>query len=90
MPRYSRPPLTLEEMWRPGPPVRVRDLMHITGWSRPTILKSVDAGELVPIRRTFGRLAQYFFERHQVRAWLERAGFDVMFHGEQAGKTVRT
>lgn len=75
MPRYSRPPLTLEDLWQSGYPVKVRDLMHATGWSRPNIIAAVDAGELRPIRMTHSQRACYYFERVEVQAWLSRCGF---------------
>lgn len=86
MPRYRRPPLGLEDIWQSGPPVRVRDLMAVTGWSRPTILASVECGDLIPVRRMMQPFAQYFFERSAVREWLLQSGFVA---GESAETAVK-
>lgn len=70
MPRYRTPPVTLEELAQPGPFVRVRDIMAITGWNRATVLACIDTGELTVVRRTVGHKACYFFTRENVLEWL--------------------
>lgn len=75
MPRYSRPPLSASELWQPGPPVRMRDVVSITGWSKPTILRAIESGELLVLRPRAVPGSPIFFQREHVCDWLTRCGW---------------
>lgn len=74
MTRYVRRPLTLAELWQDGPPCRVRDLMHITGWSRDSIIASIESGDLQVLRRN--DRAVYTITRAKARQWLVKVGVE--------------
>lgn len=65
---------TYAELHEPGPPVRVSDLMLITGWCRDTIIASIEAGDLRVIRRNYR--AAYSIPRQSAISWLRQVGFD--------------
>ena len=71
-PRYRKPPLTLEDIFQPGPPVRVRDLMAITGYSRQIVISAIEAGELAASRRREGLNYCYLIDRASARQWLDK------------------
>lgn len=73
--RSSRHRLTEHDLGIDGPPVRLSDLMAITGWSRDTLIRAADSGHLPAIRLTHLPKAPYYFHRHEVRAWLVRIGW---------------
>lgn len=75
MPRYTTPPLTEQALWSEGPPIRLRDVVAITGWSGDTIIRAVDAGTLQSIRLTHRPKAPYYFARHELRRWLASVGW---------------
>jgi hypothetical protein len=73
MPRYRHPPLTLAEIQQPGPPVRIRDLVAITGLRHDAIYEDIAAGRLIGRRRMgFGH---YYLHREDARVWLRAMGF---------------
>jgi hypothetical protein len=65
--------LTLEDLWRDGPAIRVSDLVAITSLSADTIRTDIASGELVACRRSSA--APFLIERTHARAWLWRMGF---------------
>lgn len=73
MPRYRRPPATLADVWRDGPPVRVRDLIAITGLSPDTIRQDIVCGHLIASKRAGS--SPYLVARDDARAWLTQMGF---------------
>jgi len=75
MPRYSRPPLTLANLIADGPPVRMRDLVAITGLSKMTILRDIDTGDLHAFRRKRHITSPYLVDRDVARQWLTRHGY---------------
>lgn len=77
MPRYRRPPLTAAELDQPGPPVRLRDLIHLSGLSSPTIRADITAGALVAARRCAKANSPYFVVRSEARRWLLMMGCAV-------------
>lgn len=72
MPR--RPPLTLADLDVDGPPVRVRDLIAITGLSKHTVYRDIASGHLHAFQRTSARVS-FFVDRDVARQWLSRLGF---------------
>jgi len=77
MPKWSRPPLVLADLQADGPPVRLRDLVAITGLSNDTLYRDIQAGYLHAFKRRGGRSASYFVDRDVARHWLTRMGFRV-------------
>ena len=77
MPKYCRPPLGLVDLQRDGPPVRLRDLVAMTGLSTDTVRRDIHAGELHAFKRRSGRNASFFVDRDVARIWLVRMGFRV-------------
>jgi predicted DNA-binding transcriptional regulator AlpA len=58
-----------------GPPVRLRDLVAITGLSSDTIYRDIKGGYLHAFKRRSGKSASYFVDRDVARQWLDRMGF---------------
>lgn len=58
-----------------GPPVRLRDLIAITGLSSDTLYRDIKSGDLHAFKRWSGRNASYFVDRDVARQWLARMGF---------------
>lgn len=52
-----------------GPPMRLRELMDLTGWSRPTLLAEMDRGRLKGFRVLNRQGSPWLFERAAVMAW---------------------
>lgn len=75
MPRYRLPPLTLANLHADGPPVRLRDLVAITGLSKMTILRDIDTGDLHAFRRKRHITSPYLIDRDVARHWLSRHGY---------------
>lgn len=73
--RYARLPLTLAELFQPGPPIRVRDLCAITGWPRIRIHRALECGDLVSLAHH--ARAMVYITRQEARRWLLACGFDV-------------
>ncbi|HWB15958.1 MAG TPA: hypothetical protein VG538_06075 [Vicinamibacterales bacterium] len=75
MPRYRRPPLTLAAIQQDGPPLRVRDLVAITGLTPATVRAEVASGHLVAHR--LAGVGYWMVQRAEARRWLEALGFSV-------------
>lgn len=73
MPKYTSPPLTAAEVWQDGPPIRIRDLVAITGLHPDTIYQDIAAGELVAAKR-HAKTSPFLVERHHARSWLASMG----------------
>jgi hypothetical protein len=74
MPRYNRPPLTLADVWQDGPPLRLRDLVAISGLTAATVRAEIAARQL-----TGHRLAgngYWMIQRAEARRWLVGLGFE--------------
>lgn len=69
MTRYRKPPVTYAELAEPGQPLRLRDVMNITGVTRPTILAEMDRGELHAFRIRPRSGSPWMFTREEVRRW---------------------
>jgi hypothetical protein len=67
--------LALADVMVDGPPVRVRDLIAITGLSKHTVYRDIDAGHLHAFRRNTEHRVTYFVDRDVARLWLLRLGF---------------
>jgi hypothetical protein len=74
MPRYRHPPLTLAEIQQPGPPVRIRDLVAVTGLTPATVRGEIDAGHLSAHR--LAGVGYWLIHRDEARRWLARLGFE--------------
>lgn len=74
MPRYRRPPLTFAELEQSGPPVRLRDLIFLTGLSSPTLRADIASGELAASRRCGKPNSPYFVVRTEARRYLAMLG----------------
>jgi hypothetical protein len=75
MPRYRSGPLTLDDIWRDGPAVRVRDLVHITGLHADTVRSDIASGDLVATKRR--QTSPYLVPRDHARRWLTQLGFNT-------------
>jgi hypothetical protein len=73
MPRYRHPPLTLPEIQQPGPPVRIRDLVAVTGLTPATVRGEIDAGHLRAHR--LAGVGYWLVQRGEAWRWLEALGF---------------
>jgi hypothetical protein len=81
MPRYNTPPLTIADVWQDGPPLRLRDLVAITGLTPETVRAEIAARQL-----TGHRLAgngYWMIQRAEARRWLAALGFSIG-DGEEA------
>lgn len=74
MPRYRRPPLTLPELAHDGPPVRVRDLIAITGLAYNTINSDLKCGLLHGTLRKPKKGSSYLIARSEARRYLTQMG----------------
>jgi excisionase family DNA binding protein len=74
MPRYRLAPLTVDDIWQDGPPVRMRDLEAITGLSRVTLRADIQTGRLPALRRL--GIGHYLVKRADARAWLAAMGYE--------------
>jgi hypothetical protein len=72
MPRYRTPPLTFDEIRADGPPVRMRDLVALSGLASPTIRAEIAAGHLVAHR--LAGVGRWLVARHEARRWLAALG----------------
>jgi hypothetical protein len=72
MPRYRREPLTLDEVRADGPPVRMRDLVALSGLTSPTIRAEIAAGQLIAHR--LAGVGQWLVSRVEARRWLAALG----------------
>jgi hypothetical protein len=66
----TRPPVSETDLWMDGPPVKLRDLVAITGWTRKTLLSDIDSGRLVGFRRAERPGSPWFFHRSHAREYL--------------------
>jgi hypothetical protein len=67
-----------------GPPVRLRDLCRLTGFSKMKFLDDIDRGDLTVQRIRTGHNHLIVVEREEARRYLETLGFGIeMFHAEQ-------
>lgn len=74
MPRYRRPPLTFAELEQSGPPVRLRDLIFLTGLSSPTLRADIASGDLLASRRCGKPNSPYFVLRSEALRYVLRMG----------------
>jgi predicted DNA-binding transcriptional regulator AlpA len=65
----------MADLQQDGPPVRLRDLVAITGLSSDTIYRDIHGGYLHAFKRRSGKSASYFVDRDVARQWLDRMGF---------------
>jgi hypothetical protein len=72
MPRYRQPPLTVDALQQAGPPVRMRDLVAISGLTSPTIRSEIAAGHLVAHR--LAGVGYWLVPRADARRWLAALG----------------
>jgi hypothetical protein len=79
MPRYRRPPLTLAAIQQDGPPVRIRDLVAVTGLTPATIRTEIAAGHLRAHR--LAGVGYWMVPRHEARRWLEAIGCGMSLAG---------
>ena len=75
MPRYRRPPLTASDLEQHGPPVRIRDLVALTGLSSPTILADIACGVLHAARRCDKPNSPYFIVRAEAQRYVRTLGY---------------
>jgi len=75
VPRNQRPPVSQDEIWQNGPPLRVSDICAILGWSRPRVHRAIEAGELAAIRPHAIPRATVYLQREEVRRWLLAMGW---------------
>lgn len=76
MPRYRTPPLVIAQLAMDGPPIRLRDLVAMTGLSLTTIQRDIAYGHLHAFRRRHGT-SPYLVDRDVARLYLSRMGFTV-------------
>lgn len=75
MPRYRRAPLTLAEILTPGAPIRVRDLVAVTGLSDSTVHREIAMHCLQARKLRVGRSnSLYFIDRTEAKRWLIQIG----------------
>jgi hypothetical protein len=72
MPRYSHPPITLDALQQDGPPVRMRDLVALSGLASPTIRAEIAAGHLAAHR--LAGVGYWLVARVEARRWLAEIG----------------
>lgn len=75
MRRIHKAPLTETELWQDGPPVRVRDLVNITGLSREKICDDVRAGRL-PAKHCGTGSSLYLVQRSAARTYIVALGHE--------------
>jgi hypothetical protein len=75
MTRTVKPPLTLSDLAHDGPPVRLRDLIAVTGLSKQTILTDIEKRELVAVKRARGLRSIYLVQRAEARRYCLALGF---------------
>lgn len=74
MPKYRRPPLTAAEVWQDGPPIRMRDLVAITGLHVDTLYQDIQAGELIATKRQASKTSPFLIDRSHARRYLASMG----------------
>lgn len=67
--------MTLEDLRQDGPPVRLRDLVGITGLSKSKFLEEVKAGRLKATRVRTGQTWRAAVEREEAYRYLVELGF---------------
>ena len=72
MPRYRHPPITVDALQQEGPPVRMRDLVALSGLTSPTIRAEIAAGQLIAHR--LAGVGQWLVSRVEARRWLAALG----------------
>lgn len=76
--RYMRrQPLGLEDLTIQGPPVRLRDLVAITGLSEQRVRNDIKGKYLRARKYIDSNNATWFIDRADARKWLSKLGFDV-------------
>jgi hypothetical protein len=65
---------TVDDIWREGPPVRIRDLAYVTGYSDDKIRLDVRSGHLVPMSTETRERSAMLFTRDAARRWLAALG----------------
>jgi hypothetical protein len=75
MPRYNRPPLTIADVWQDGPPLRLRDLVAITGLTVATVRAEIAASQLTGYQLA-GKGCYWMIHRAEARRWLAGLGFE--------------
>lgn len=74
--RYlRREPLSLEQIALDGPPVRLRDLIAISGLSEQTVRNDLAGGYLKAKKRVPRVNSAYLIQRREARRWLSTLGF---------------
>lgn len=64
----------MAEVWQDGPPVRIRDLVAITGLHQDTIYQDIEQGELAAAKRNGAPNSPFLIGRLQARIWLAKLG----------------
>lgn len=64
----------MAEVWQDGPPVRLRDLVAITGLHVDTLYQDIDSGDLIARKRRPVPTSPYLIERAHARVWLAKMG----------------
>lgn len=81
MPRYRRAPLTLAEIQKDGPPVRLRDLVALTGLNPITVRRDIYCHALAARKRVNKRNSTFFVGREEARRWLLSMGIKFPTNG---------
>lgn len=70
--RLSPPLRRTADLWEDGEDIRLRDIIAITGKSRPTIIAAIERGDLVGYQIVARRGSPWYFERRIVAEWWDR------------------
>lgn len=74
MPRYRRPPLTVHDILTPGAPIRLRDLVAMSGLSSCTLRTDIALGHLSAVQRLPRPNSPYFIVRSEALRYLSTLG----------------
>lgn len=67
--------MTWDELQRFGPPIRLRDLRSLTGYSKMKFLDDIDRGRLNATKVPTGQTSLWIVERIEARRYLASIGF---------------
>ena len=70
-----RAPVTLEDVKADGPPLRISDLVFMTGLAELTVKTDIRTGFLIAQRRREKQNSPYYVDRKEARRWLVQMGF---------------
>lgn len=67
--------MTREDLENGGPPIRIRELVDLTGFTRHKIYADIRRNDLAVVAYRCGTVHYWHVERHEALRWLDAMGY---------------